>query len=103
VDTQSTNALRNNPVFIIAIVLAIASVMSGASLLAYYRSDTRKTVDQIQRNNTLKVQKETVAVQAELGSIYIDTLESSITASVGGLSAEVDYNASELTDGALGL
>jgi hypothetical protein len=96
-------ALRNNPFFVISIALVVALLMSAASLVSYYRSDTRETVEQIQLNNINGAALVEKAIPEELSPEYIDDVEKSIEASVSSMSAEVDYNADELTDSALGL
>lgn len=103
-ETENTRApLRNNPFFVISIALIVALLMSTASLVSYYRSETRKTVEQIQKNNIDGALLVEESVPEELSPEYVDRVEKNIEDSVSGMSSEVDYNADELTDSALGL
>lgn len=96
--------LRNNLVFIIFIASMIAIVMSTVGFLAYYRSDTRRIVEQLQINNQQEEVESVLAPSTgELDAPYIDSLENGITGAVEKHNDETEFSASEITDSALGL
>lgn len=96
--------LRNNPIFIITIACLVAAAMSTVGFLAYYHSETRRTVEQIQINNQQEeIASELVPAGNELDGAYVDTLEDGISKAVQKHGDESEFSASELTDSALGL
>jgi len=96
--------LRNNPVFIITIACLIAVVMSVIGFLAYYNSDTRRMVEQLQINNQQEVVESTLApATGDLNSAYINSLEDGITQAVEKHDDDTEFSSSEITDSALGL
>jgi len=97
--------LRNNPFFVIGIASLIAIIMFSISLLSYYNSDTRKTIEQIQANNLSSATDSTddMSLPEDLNGDYIDELEKSITDRVSSHVDDVEFNSEELTDSALGL
>jgi hypothetical protein len=100
-DTERKH-LRNNPIFLVSIAMVVAILMTFISLLTYYNSETRRTVEQIQQNNATPVAQARESVPSELTDQYVDFVEKQVTNDINGLSAEADYN-DELTDAALGL
>ena len=102
---EDRTLLRNNPLFVIFIASLIAIAMFTFSFLLYYRSDTKKTIEQIQANNILdksQVRNES-QLPDDLNSDYLDSLESSITDLVTAHSDDSEFSPNELTDSALGL
>jgi len=103
--SEDRTLLRNNPLFVIFIASLLALAMFAFSFTLYYRSDTKKTIEQIQANNLLDNSQTSTESQlpSELNSDYLDSLERSITELVNSHSDESEFNPDELTDSALGL
>ncbi len=93
--------LRNNPVFIIVLACLVGIVLSSISFVLYYRSDTRKVVEQIQRNN-IEFSSQ-VADGSELSVESLNKTESSIIDAVGAHKDDQEFPAAELSDSELGL
>lgn len=101
---HSRGLLRNNPAFVITLACLLAILMSSIGFLAYYNSDTRRTVEQIQKNNLeVDTNQSTNLDSGELNTTYIDNLETTLTKEIYKHSDEIEFSASELTDSALGL
>lgn len=102
---QEQSKLLNNPVFVISIASVIALLMMSVSIISYVKSDTRKTIEQIQTNNNLS--KETPAVLIPKGSDantnLVTNIEKSISKDIQSHNDETDFSPDELTDSALGL
>jgi hypothetical protein len=95
--------LRNNPVFVICIACLIAGLMMSISIIGYVRSDTRKTIEQIQANNTLKQDIATLPKNGEVTTDYVNTTEKNISKDIQSHVDDTDFSPDELTDSSLGL
>jgi hypothetical protein len=97
--------LRNNPFFVIGIASLLAIGMFTVSFLAYYHSDTRKILEQIQANNLSAppLSEADTLRSDELNATYIDELEKSIKEAIDSHPDDVEFSPDELTDSALGL
>lgn len=97
--------LRNNPLFAIGISCLLAGLMFAAGLFSYYRSDTKNTIEQIQKNNSLSSTGEQTdaTMITELSAEYLDQLETKIGKQISSHDDEAEFSSSELTDSALGL
>lgn len=97
--------LRNNPIFVIFIACLLAAVMILISVFSYARSDTRKTIEQIQANNHLIQQQDstTLTKNGDVNAESVNEIEKSITKDIQSHDDEADFSPDELTDSALGL
>ena len=103
-ESQPENRIQNNPVFVIAVACLLALIMSSISFVLYYRSDTRKTVEQLQKNSLEKEsQANSSAAPTEISVDYIDEVEEKAGDLIDTHNNETDFSAAELTDSALGL
>lgn len=104
-NNEEKNLLRNNPLFVIGIASLLAIAMFTVSFLLYYRSDTRRTIEQIQENNLniLYDESSSDALPPELNDVYLDTLEERIKRQITDHSDDTEFSSDELTDSALGL
>ena len=103
-NSNDKTLLRNNPIFVIGIACLIAGAMTAISVLSYARSDTRKTIEQIQTNNHLiRQDQSTLPNDGEVSSKSLNATEKIITKDIQSHSDEVDFSPDELTDSALGL
>jgi len=104
-DTNNDKSLlRNNPIFVIGIACLLAIIMTFVSVLSYARSDTRKTIEQIQTNNHLLQQDQLPQLKdGEVSTKSLDATEKSITNDIQAHSDETDFSPDVLTDSALGL
>ena len=101
---QDQTLLRNNPVFVIFIACMLASAMMFVSIFSYVKSDTRKTIEQIQTNNTtLRQDSSATSLTGELTPILILNNKRNISTDIESHDEDVDFNSDELTDSALGL
>lgn len=101
---QEQKQLRNNPVFVISIACGVALFMIFVSVFSYIKSDTRKTIEQIQTNNSHS--KETPAIipiGSEASTDLMNTVEKNVSNNIQSHSDETDFSPDELTDSALGL
>ena len=96
--------LRNNPVFVIFIACLVAGLMMAISIFGYLKSDTRKTIEQIQaNNNNLKKDIATLPKNGDITIDYVTTTEKNISKDIQSHNDDTDFNPDELTDSALGL
>lgn len=97
--------LRNNPIFVIFIACLLAIIMILISVFSYARSDTRKTIEQIQANNHLTQQQDVTSLtkDGQVNAKSVDAVEKSITKDIQSHDDEADFSPDELTDSALGL
>lgn len=104
-DTKHEHAqLRNNPIFVISIVSALALLMIAVSVFSYIRSDTRKTIEQIQANNIHSKESPPIIPEGSTASTDLVTgIEKSIAKDIQSYNDETDFSPDELTDSALGL
>lgn len=108
---KQANALVNkseksgaNPVLAIAIAIFVSAILAGIGLISFLRSDTKKNLNLIDKTNNssssseLNLDDSSPLTRAELYQI-----ESTIQKELEPLRNDVDFNANELTDAALGL
>lgn len=102
---EEKTLLRNNPLFVIGIASLLAIAMFSVSFIIYYRSDTKKTIEQIQENNLQSASDDSSsdALPAELNDVYLDSLETQIKEQIAEHPDDTEFSADELTDSALGL
>ena len=83
----------------------LAGVMILISVFSYARSDTRKTIEQIQANNHLIQQQDstTLTKNGDVNAESVNEIEKSITKDIQSHDDEADFSPDELTDSALGL
>jgi ABC-type bacteriocin/lantibiotic exporter with double-glycine peptidase domain len=104
VENKGQDQLRNNPVFVIGIACLLALIMIAVSVITYLRSDTRKTIEQIQTNNShLKQDSSSLQKSGETTPQSITTTEKNITKDIQAHDDDTDFSPDELTDSALGL
>ena len=103
-NNQDHSLLRNNPIFVICIACALAAIMMSVSILSYIRSDTRKTIEQIQaNNNTLRQDPSVITLTGDLTPTLITSTKKSIVKDIESHDEDTDFSPDELTDSALGL
>lgn len=96
--------LKNNPVFVIGVAIAIAFVMILVGFLLYYGSPTRLTVEKLQQNKRdVNSSSVILTTSGPLSTTDIESITQTIEVDVSKLKDEVDYDAAQLTDSSLGL
>ena len=102
-ENNEDKLLRNNPFFIISLCCLAAMTMTTASILAYMRSDTRKTIEQIQQNNRTTTSVQQASVTGPVTSTTLSTMQKDITDKINTMDNDTDFDPDKLTDSALGL
>lgn len=103
-ENKEQDQLRNSPVLVIGVACLLAIVMMFVSIFTYVRSDTRKTIEQIQTNNNhLKQDTSSEPVSGKTTPESVAATEKAITKDIQSHDDDVDFNPDELTDAALGL
>lgn len=98
---ESTHKFSTSPIFAIAVAIVIALMMSAVSLLMYYRSDTKKVVDQIQANSATTSNVDVEG--SELTESFIEVVKTEITRDITQHDNSADYNPNAVNDETLGL
>lgn len=98
--TQGTN-----PVAAIAIAIVISMILAGIGLVSFLRSDTKKNIALIQQSSNQQATDGSVVIDetSPLTESDLSQIHSAIEKDIDALRNDVDFNANELTDAALGL
>ena len=95
---------HNNPVIAIAVAILLALILSGLSLVSYLRSDTRKTVQLIQKPSSDSSDTiSSIDTTSPLKASDLDTIQTDALKDLDSVSDTTDFSPNDLTDAALGL